>query len=53
VDAYAASGHSGQWLFVVPSARLVVVRLGLSVPDEGDDGARELVAQLIRYFRNG
>jgi CubicO group peptidase (beta-lactamase class C family) len=49
-DAYAASGHSGQWVFVVPSARLVVVRLGLSVPDNGYDGARELVAELIRHF---
>jgi CubicO group peptidase (beta-lactamase class C family) len=49
-DAYAARGHSGQWVFVVPSARLVVVRLGLSVPDRGDDGARELVAELIRHF---
>jgi CubicO group peptidase (beta-lactamase class C family) len=45
-DAYAARGHSGQYVVVVPSARLVVVRLGLSLPDDGDDGGAELVAEL-------
>ncbi len=29
-DAYYADGHDGQRIFVVPSARLVVVRLGFS-----------------------
>ena len=29
-DAYWASGHDGQQIFVVPSADLVVVRLGFS-----------------------
>lgn len=50
-DAYAARGHSGQWVLVVPSARLVVVRLGLSFPDDGNDGTAELAAELIRLLR--
>ena len=38
-------------MFVVPSARLVVVRLGLSLPDaERDDGAATLVADLLRHY---
>jgi CubicO group peptidase (beta-lactamase class C family) len=50
-DAYAARGHSGQYVVVVPSARLVVVRLGLSVPNDGKDGAGELVSELVRIYR--
>jgi CubicO group peptidase (beta-lactamase class C family) len=50
-DAYAARGHSGQYVVVVPSAKLVVVRLGLSIPDDGNDGTPELVADLIRALR--
>ncbi len=46
-DMYAAMGHSGQWVVVVPSAELVVVRLGLSQPDDANDGTVELVAALI------
>jgi CubicO group peptidase (beta-lactamase class C family) len=46
-DAYAARGHSGQWVMVVPSAELVVVRLGLGQRDEEDDGTEELVADLL------
>ncbi|MEN8159277.1 MAG: serine hydrolase, partial [Myxococcota bacterium] len=47
-ETYAARGHSGQWALVVPSARLVVVRLGLTVPDLEDDGTQELVADLLQ-----
>ncbi len=46
-DTYAACGHSGQYVFVVPSAKLVVVRLGLSLPDDGKDGGADLVAEVI------
>ncbi len=46
-DTYAALGHSGQYVMVVPSAKLVVVRLGLSEPDDGDEGAVELVAAVL------
>jgi len=49
-ETYAARGHSGQWVVVVPSARLVVVRLGLTLPDDEDDGTQELVAQLLAAF---
>ena len=34
-------------MFVVPSAKLVVVRLGLSLPDDGKEGAEDLVAEVI------
>lgn len=47
-DTYAAEGHSGQYVVVVPSAQLVVVRLGLSEPDDGRDGTEQLVAELIQ-----
>jgi len=50
-DVHAARGHSGQWVAVVPSAGLVVVRLGLTVPDaEEIDGAEELIADLVEAF---
>jgi CubicO group peptidase (beta-lactamase class C family) len=52
-DVYAARGHSGQWLVIVPSARLVVVRLGLTVPDREDDGTQELVAERLAAFAAG
>jgi CubicO group peptidase (beta-lactamase class C family) len=49
-EVYAARGHSGQWALVVPSARLVVVRLGLTIPDDEDDGTQELVADLLEVL---
>ena len=47
-DAYWASGHDGQRLYVVPSADLVVVRLGFT-PELEPDQLRtdELVAELV------
>jgi CubicO group peptidase (beta-lactamase class C family) len=50
-ETHAARGHSGQWVVVVPSARLVVVRLGLTLPDLEDDGTQELVAELLAALR--
>lgn len=46
-DAYAARGYSGQWVLVVPSRELVIVRLGMAFPDDGDDGAAELARAVI------
>lgn len=46
-DAYAARGYSGQWVLVVPSYELVIVRLGIAFPDDGDDGTVELARAVI------
>lgn len=48
-DTYAARGHNGQYVMVVPSEKLVVVRLGLST--DADHGVEELVAELIAHYR--
>ena len=46
-DAYWASGHDGQKLYVVPSAKLVVVRLGFS-PSADDIRTDALVADVLK-----
>lgn len=50
-DAYAAQGHNGQAVVVVPSRKLVVVRLGWSA-DEESNGIEELVANVIEALRS-
>jgi len=45
-DAYFAEGHDGQWIVVVPSQDLVVVRLGFS-PAVDDERVVRLAADLI------
>jgi CubicO group peptidase (beta-lactamase class C family) len=49
-DFYRASGFEGQMVGVVPSADLVVVRLGLSRPDNAFDPG-ELIADVLAAVR--
>jgi len=47
-DAYWMSGHDGQRVYVVPSADLVVVRMGFSPGVEAEDlRSNELVADVV------
>lgn len=45
-DAYWAAGHNGQWIAVVPSAELVVVRMG-NTPEGTDVRMEPVVAGLV------
>lgn len=48
-DSFQAEGFEGQYIFVVPSKKLVVVRLGLTKLDNFD--INKLVADVIRSLR--
>ena len=53
-DAYWMSGHDGQRVYVVPSANLVVVRLGFSPELDGDQiRTSELVSGLVSLSAKG
>ena len=53
-DAYWAAGHDGQRLVVVPSADVVVVRLGFDPALEGDElGVERLVADVVEVLGRG
>ncbi|QWC84350.1 beta-lactamase family protein [Nocardioidaceae bacterium] len=49
VDTFFGLGHDGQWLVVVPSEELVVLRMGFS-PTPGDEGVPRLTADLIEAY---
>ncbi|MGI5128223.1 serine hydrolase domain-containing protein [Pseudonocardia sp. CA-107938] len=49
-DSYFAKGHDGQWVIVVPSERLVVVRLGFT-PSRDDTRAVSATQQLVAALR--
>jgi CubicO group peptidase (beta-lactamase class C family) len=49
-DAFFARGHDAQWIAVVPSAGLVVVRLGFT-PVREEDRVVPLVAELLDQLR--
>lgn len=51
-DAYAAIGHLGQYVIVVPSRRLVVVRLG-KTQDDDLQPVRDGLARLVNAFPAG
>lgn len=51
-DAASAQGHSGQYLLIVPSQALVVVRLGLS-HREADHGIEALAREVLDALRDG
>ncbi|WP_353218354.1 serine hydrolase [Sandarakinorhabdus sp.] len=48
-DAFAALGHLGQYVIVVPSRRLVVVRLG-KTQDDDLQAVRDALAALVNQF---
>ena len=48
-DAYAAIGHLGQYVVVVPSKRLVVVRLGKTLDDRLAP-VRQAIGRLVNAF---
>ena len=51
-DAYFARGYLGQYIVVVPSERLVVVRMGVSrTRGGGIQGVGELVHAVIEAIR--
>lgn len=48
-DAYSAIGHLGQYVLIVPSKKLVVVRLG-KTPDNERRGLRPTLGALVNSF---
>ena len=52
-DAFMGRGYMGQWVVIVPSENLVVVRMGFSHGDAGEmTSAAELVRDVVRALHN-
>jgi CubicO group peptidase (beta-lactamase class C family) len=49
-DTFILSGHDGQNVFVIPSMKLVIVRLGLTPSATGYD-ATPLASAIVRQVR--
>ena len=49
-DAYFAEGHDGQWIVVVPSEDLVMVRLGFT-PVRDDDRVLSTAVEMVAALR--
>ncbi|UJR11179.1 hypothetical protein I4U23_015360 [Adineta vaga] len=47
IDMFYASGFDGQAVFVIPSKKLVVVRLGLTKANDGEYGANNFLKEII------
>jgi CubicO group peptidase (beta-lactamase class C family) len=53
-DSFMAQGSLGQYVIVVPSARLVIVRMGISrTPEEDIEGVDRLTAEAIAALVKG
>jgi CubicO group peptidase (beta-lactamase class C family) len=50
-DMFFTSGFDGQSVFIIPSKKLVVVRLGLTKTPEGEYGANEFLKQIISSIK--
>ncbi|MEX0274200.1 MAG: serine hydrolase domain-containing protein [Flavobacteriaceae bacterium] len=50
LDLYSANGYQGQYVFIIPSKELVVVRTGLA--EAPDFKANEVLSQIIRAIKN-
>lgn len=53
-DSFMAYGSLGQYIVIVPSARLVIVRMGVSrMPGEDIEGVDRLTADAVAAFMSG
>lgn len=46
-DAFSANGHQGQYVIVIPSRDLVIVRLGITGPDGGGEAMGAWLQEIV------